>query len=122
MTMTIDDIVDLIHANHHRQLEELLAIFRPDRFPESCSERDITIAAESYRNQLIEEAQWFLTAWPIIDPTECWPIWTELRQSRDEVFEWGNENLQGYWDYDTDLKVICFEKSVDEVFFKLRWR
>ena len=36
MTMTIDDIVDLIHADVHHQLDELLAILRPGRFPKAA--------------------------------------------------------------------------------------
>ena len=122
MTMTIDDIVDLIHTDVHHQLDELLAILRPDRFPEGCTEKDLIVTAEGYRNRRIEEAERFFELWSIVVPTEGWTIWSELGHLTDEVAEWADENLQGYWNYHKDLKMVCFENEVDAVHFKLQWR
>ena len=121
MTMTIADIVDLIHADHHRQLDELLAILRCDGFPKGCAERDLIIDLEHGRNRRIAEAESYFDPRLIIISTEGWLIWTEFCYLKDEVVEWAAENLRGYWNYHCDLKVVCFENDVDAVYFKLRW-
>ncbi|MBL0402904.1 hypothetical protein JKG68_02880 [Microvirga aerilata] len=120
--MTLDDIVDLIHADHQSSLGRLLHMFRTNGFPEGCTEESIITMLELARDFRIEEAEELVERWPIIVSTENWSTWIEMDASKEEVREWARENLHGGWDFHHGLKLVSFENDVDAVFFKLRWR